>query len=90
MEKIDFGVLTAAKVRQAEFAALLGVSRVTVSSWVKGRFGVHEARAPKVIKYLAAIAAAVEDKSLPISESVEGEKRMDALRKTLLQAVKKG
>lgn len=90
MEKIDFQPIEDAKVRQSEFAELLGVSRITVNSWVSGRFGVHEARAVKVKKYLAAIAAAVEDKRLPITELVEGEKRIDALRKILLQALKKG
>lgn len=90
MEKVDFSSLEVAKVRQAEFAELLGVSRVTVSSWISGRFGVHEARVVKVKRYLAAIATAVEDKQLPVTKLVEGEKRIDAVRKILLQALKKG
>lgn len=90
MDEIDFQPLESGKVRQAEFAELVGVSRFTVSSWIAVRFGVHEARVFKVKRYLNAIATAVEDKQLPIAELVEGEKRIDALRKILLQALKKG
>lgn len=85
---IDFTPLTTSKVTQGEFAALLRVSRVAVSGWVHGRTGVHEMRAPRVIRLLKVLDQATQDNKLPL-RGIPRAQRMDALKKVLVSYLRK-
>lgn len=80
---MDFTPLTAGKVTQTEFAALLKVSRVAVSGWVHGRMGVHPMRAPRVTRLLKVIDQATKDHKLPLN-GIPRAQRLDALKKVLV------
>lgn len=86
MKELDFSPLDAAKITQAEFAAVAGVSRVTVNNWVHKRLGVHEARAGRVEKLLSAVAAAVSQEKLPFTNTPRAD-RTAALKRVVLEVL---
>jgi len=91
MAEIDFSVLERSKVRQAEFAELVGVSRATVNCWCNNRgMGVHHLRVQKVTKYLGAFEGALRDNDLPLKAGIHRLDRMETIRKILLTQLKKG
>lgn len=55
-------------IRITEFAKIVGVNRVTVSTWVNGHFLPHTFIRPKVEKLLGAVNAAVKAKTLPLPD----------------------
>jgi transcriptional regulator with XRE-family HTH domain len=80
---IDFAPLASSKITQGEFAALVKVSRVTVSQWIKGTMGVHEMRKPRVARLLSVLDKATKDAKLPLRD-VPREKRLDAIKAILV------
>lgn len=80
---MDFAPLTASRITQGEFAALLKVSRVTVSQWINGTMGVHEMRKPRVQRLLQVLDKATKDEKLPLRDTPRGE-RLDAIKAILV------
>lgn len=66
---LDFSFAKAAKLTQGELAAVLGVSRVTVNLWIKGKSKPHRLHAGDIRKRLAALRTVVESGKLPASKN---------------------
>lgn len=62
---MDFEILAKAKFRQADFAYLCGVSRVTVNLWVNKKMAPNRFLADRVASVLAAVQMAYYEKKLP-------------------------
>jgi len=62
--EFDFDALRESGVTQAEFAALFGVSRTTVNTWVAGRLPTKFLQS-RVYKYLRLLRQGVDNGSLP-------------------------
>lgn len=62
---MDFSVISRAGLTQSEFAAAVGVSRVTVNTWVRGKMKPHRYITKKVSEALAHLSACIEAGDLP-------------------------
>lgn len=80
---IDFEPLKTSGITQGEFAQLLKVSRVSVSSWITNKMGVHEMRKPRVVRLLKVIEQATADGKFPLRDTPRA-KRFDAIKKVLV------
>lgn len=69
---MNFAVIAEAGITQAQFGALVGVTRVTVNTWVTGKFGPRPAARDRVLKALGLIAAAIAAHTLPAKEAAAG------------------
>lgn len=65
---MDFDILFDAGITQGEFAQIVGVSRVTVNMWSKGKTIPNRFRERKIQRVLAAVKSALGAKKLPIDE----------------------
>lgn len=65
---MDFNVIRQAGITQLQFGALVGVSRLTVSTWVHGYAKPRAALRPRVAKIVAALDTAVRRGELPLEE----------------------
>ena len=84
--KFDFTVLTRAGITQAQFAELIGVSRITVNTWVRKRFTPHPTLRPRVTEALKKLREAVREGSLPVPEDSHARavaQRLRAVRSQL-------
>lgn len=63
---MDFDLIQRAGLSQGQFAALLGVNRITVNTWVTGRFAPRPTLRHRVRRALAALAKAIDDGELPV------------------------
>jgi DNA-binding XRE family transcriptional regulator len=61
----DFSVLKESGVTQTQFAAMVGVTRVTVNTWVARKFAPNKSKQKLVAAALVALRAAIERKDLP-------------------------
>lgn len=86
MKEIDFTPMTTARVTQAEFAVLAGVSRVTVNNWMHKRLGVHEARAPRITRLLSVLANAVAQERLPLKDTPR-DQRTEAIKRIVVETL---
>lgn len=68
--KFDFSILGRAGLTQAQFADLVGVSRITVNTWVRKRFNPHPTLRPRVHAALKELRAQVRAGELPITTNV--------------------
>jgi len=66
----------ASGLRQHELAALCGVTRVTVSHWMTGRFMPGEDAAPRVKQVVDRLTEAINDGKLPLPKSVASHTRV--------------
>lgn len=83
---MDFSLIDRAGVSQGQFAQLVGVSRITVNTWVKARFKPRGSIRVRVIKLLSLLEAAITDGRLPVPVSdrrAETEAVLNALREAL-------
>ena len=62
---MDFSIIDRGGVTQGQFAKLVGVSRITVNTWVKGHFQPRPVVRHRVSTALRLIAKAIEAGSLP-------------------------
>lgn len=85
---IKFDVLKKAKINHGEFAALAGVSRITVSLWVNGHVGPHKLHEERIRVLVEAIASAARAGDLPLV-NVPKEARPKKLRSVIAAYVKK-
>lgn len=85
---MDFNIIKTAGLNQAQFASLVGVSRVTVNTWIRGHFAPRAAIRHRVRTVLAAIAAAVERGLLPVPRTNRNEeikRRLSEIEATVNQ-----
>lgn len=61
-----FDVIEQAGISQGQFAALVGVSRVTVNTWVRGKFSPRPDLKRRVAAILRLVGAAVQAGRLPV------------------------
>lgn len=83
---MDFGVIDKAGLTQAQFASLVGVSRVTVNTWVMGRYRPGNAVRERVIRALGLIKQAFNEGKLPINATIQDEllqKQLDRIASKL-------
>jgi len=63
---MDFTVIARAGCTQAEFGGLVGVSRVTVNGWVRGRIAPHRFITAAVAEILVCLKSAIKHGHLPL------------------------
>jgi DNA-binding XRE family transcriptional regulator len=83
---MDFTVLKRAGVSQGQFAALVGVSRITANTWVRGHFKPRAPLAPRVRALLRLLHEAVEVGVLPVSvvdQKAATDAALELIRKRL-------
>lgn len=66
---MDFSTISRAGLTQKQFGALVGVERVTVNTWVKGKFRPNARLSGRVAAALRLLKQAVKDGHLPIDDS---------------------
>lgn len=84
---MDFRPLKAAGVTQSEFAALLKVSRVTVSCWMRGAGGIHPMRVPHVRRMLQLVSLGVKDGKLPL-QPMDRSRRVPTIKRILASYIR--
>jgi len=75
-----FAAAKNAKLKTIDLAALLGVSRPTISMWLNGHAEPHHLHANKVVKILDAVRLALEAGDLPTPKGLSAPERLDYLR----------
>lgn len=80
---MNFNVLAKAGLTQTQFAEIVGVSRVTVNTWMSGKHRPAPHTRPRVAMALKQISAMVRDKQLPLNRNAflkEQKAKLRALR----------
>lgn len=62
-----FDLIERAGITQGQFAELAGVSRITVNTWVKGRYGPRADLRTRVVRLLGLITEALRTGALPVT-----------------------
>lgn len=86
---MDFEVINRAGLKQAHFAKIIGVSRVTVCKWMTGKVSPHLLHARRIEQLLAALELAVEDGDLPLPAGMETGAAIKRIKQIILDKVKK-
>ncbi len=68
---------------QSELGKLFGVSRITVISWMKGRFGPHRLHRESVASTLKLLDTAVKEGKLPLPPSIVKPARVSTVRRVI-------
>ncbi len=68
---MDFSIIERAGITQRQYADLVGVTRVTVNFWIKGRVRPRDIVRSRIALANAALERAVEAGELPITEEVQ-------------------
>lgn len=76
-------VFVTAGLNPTEVGKLVAVSRVTASKWKNKKSEPHHLLSAKVLRFIAAVTDAVNDKELPLDPDIKI--RLPAIRKILLQ-----
>lgn len=87
---MNFDTIKKAGLTQNQFAALVGVSRVTVNTWIKGHFNPQARLRARVRKALDLLDRAVYDGVLPVPanhQEKELERRLSDIETALLAEV---
>lgn len=82
----DFKVIERAGITQQQFADLVGVSRVTVYTWMQNRFKPRPAMRVRVRQALKLLSDAVADDSLPI-QKINHKEHVDSQLAKIHQAL---
>lgn len=69
-------ILKASGLSQVELADLFGVSRVTINSWIAGRFKPHALHRDRIERCIDALRKAVDAGELPLSAGVDKHLRV--------------
>lgn len=77
---MKFTILEKAGLSQREFADLVGVSRITVNTWVTGKHQPADHVRPRVLAAIKHLTAMVRDKQLPIDRDQYRKDRAHKLR----------
>ena len=77
MKKADWDakLVRSAGVRPKHIVRLLGVTRVTASNWMTGASRPHSLLADQATALMVAIREALEDKELPVSDSLPPDEK---------------
>lgn len=67
---MQFDVIDKAGLTQTQFANLVGVSRVTVNTWVRGHMKPRRHIQPRVARALKLINEALEARRLPVDPRI--------------------
>lgn len=78
-ENLDFTVVARAGLTQREFAALVGVSRVTTNLWVSGKMNPHRLIRARAVSTVAVLEKAILNAKLPLPQSIKATERPAAL-----------
>lgn len=81
---VDLSVVLKAGLTQVEVADVLGVSRVTLNMWVRGKMRPHRLHVKDVEARLALLRRAVEQNLIP--KKMRGKSRSDAIAVAIEQA----
>lgn len=87
---MDFSVIDRAGLSQKQFASLIGVSRITVNTWVMGHFSPGRKVAGRVRTALDLLRQAVKAKQLPVDKDLPQkllQEQLDGIARAL-RAVK--
>jgi DNA-binding XRE family transcriptional regulator len=84
----DFSVLAKAGLTQDDFAKLVGVSRVSVNMWMRGKVKPHTLVHDKITKLLVSVEYAVDNGFLPLQERLARGERFSARKAALVAALK--
>lgn len=84
---MDFSVIKRARMTQGEFADLVGVSRVTVNQWVRGKMRPHRYTSAKIGAMLEHLESAAEFGELPLPNGVSD--RLAGFRAAVKQSVRR-
>lgn len=66
---MDFSIIGRAGLTQQQFGELVGVNRITVNTWVGGRYNPNNRLRPIVIRALNLLSDAIKAGSLPIDDT---------------------
>ena len=80
---MDFSIIRRAGLTQGQFAELAGVSRITVNTWVQGKFRPRPPQRTRVIRAVQLLEAAVRKQHLPLSADNRHSAILDAFREAL-------
>ena len=80
--KLDWSVLRRAKVTQSDFAAIVGVSRVTVNSWIHGK-PVNQLRMTKIQRVIESLSQCVAEGALPLPHTNGNTERLRDITKVM-------
>jgi len=86
-KEFDFSILPDAGVTQLEFAALVGVSRVTVNLWAAGKMRPHQYIRARVKTLMTAFQKAVQHDLLPLPKDTPKDRKMELVKAALRDAV---
>lgn len=75
---MDASIFNASGLSKAELANLFGVSRVTIHSWMAGKFSPHPLHRAEVESRVNALRRAVDSGALPLSEGIDRHLRAAA------------
>lgn len=85
---MDFSIVNKAKLSQKAFAAIAGVSRVTMSKWMTGKTKPHHLHERKIQQLLTALQMAVDSEDLPLPAGVESSQVVRRVKQIILEKAK--
>ena len=85
----DFAVLERAGITQQQFADLVGVSRVTVYTWMHARFKPRPSMRLRIERVLSLLQRAVTEGRLPV-QRVKYKEHVDAQLQEIRKAIHEG
>lgn len=84
---MNFDVVGLSGLTQEEFAALAGVSRVTVNTWIGGHMQPHRYIKAQIEQLLWEVEIAVATGALPLDKAIQKSQRVAEARKAIGQTV---
>ncbi len=72
---MDFSLIKQSGLTQTEFGELVGVGRVTVNLWVKGKMKPNLAVQPNVFLYLEVLQRCIDNSELPPEDNLSDKRR---------------
>lgn len=83
---MDFSLIKKSGVTQQEFAELVGVGRVTVNLWVRGKMNPNPEVRDNVLWHLDMLDHAMENGDLPPPEHLRPRNRTPHIKRALVAA----
>lgn len=83
---MDFSVIKKSGITQQEFAELVGVGRVTVNLWVRGKMNPNIEVQPTVLWHLEMLDRAIEAGDLPPPDHLRPRSRAPHIKRAIVSA----
>lgn len=80
---MNIETLTSTKLTQEELGKLFGVGRITVISWMKGRYSPHRLHKETVLDVYSRLESAVKAGKLPLPTGLGKPLRLEAARRAI-------